>query len=94
MALSDAGYRAIAPDLRGYGETEVASSVKSEYSMKHITADLLALLDALSISSAVFIGHDWYLFFLFLLFLSLSLLLSPVFCLSPSLSLLSKNVAS
>lgn len=59
MALSDAGYRAIAPDLRGYGETEVASSVKSEYSMKHITADLLALLDALSISSAVFIGHDW-----------------------------------
>jgi len=57
-ALAEAGFRAIAPDLRGYGETDKPEAVE-EYDMHHLTGDLVGLLDAIGEASAVFVGHDW-----------------------------------
>jgi pimeloyl-ACP methyl ester carboxylesterase len=57
-ALAQAGYRAIAPDQRGYGGTSRSASV-ADYDMEHLTGDLVGLLDALGIEKAVFCGHDW-----------------------------------
>ncbi len=57
-ALADAGYRAIAPDMRGYGETD-APADPAQYTMKVLCADMAGLLDALGLERAVFVGHDW-----------------------------------
>ena len=57
-ALADAGYRAIAPDQRGYGKTEVPPNVE-DYGIDKLIADLHELLDALELESATFVGHDW-----------------------------------
>ncbi len=57
-ALAGAGYRAIAPDMRGYGATDKPADV-ADYTIQHLIGDLEGLLDALSIESAVFVGHDW-----------------------------------
>jgi epoxide hydrolase A/B len=56
--LAAAGYRAIAPDMRGYGRTERPAQV-ADYDMVHLCGDLAGLLDALGIERAVFCGHDW-----------------------------------
>lgn len=60
-AVADAGFRAIAPDQRGYGNT---GGPKGEdavplYDIAHLTDDLAGMLDALGIDKAVFAGHDW-----------------------------------
>ena len=57
-ALAAAGYRAIAPDLRGYGGTD-KPSVVHEYAIETLIADVTGLLDALELPRAIFIGHDW-----------------------------------
>ena len=57
-ALAEAGYRAIAPDQRGYGLTTRPESVE-HYSLEYLCGDLVGLLDALGIDKAVFVGHDW-----------------------------------
>lgn len=57
-ALAQAGYRAIAPDQRGYGETSVPQDVR-KYSIHHLVGDLTGLLDAFGIEKAVVVGHDW-----------------------------------
>jgi pimeloyl-ACP methyl ester carboxylesterase len=57
-ALADGGFRAIAADQRGYGESDCPEPVE-DYDLEHLTADLAALLDALGIEKAVFAGHDW-----------------------------------
>ncbi|MBT8102329.1 MAG: alpha/beta hydrolase [Gammaproteobacteria bacterium] len=57
-ALAQAGYRAIAPDQRGYGKTTVPPNV-IDYRVEELIADVNGLLDALALQSAVFIGHDW-----------------------------------
>ena len=57
-ALSEAGYRCIAPDQRGYGLTGGPTDPK-EYAIKYLCDDLAGLLDALDIEKAVFVGHDW-----------------------------------
>ncbi|SDR39934.1 alpha/beta hydrolase [Pseudovibrio sp. Tun.PSC04-5.I4] len=56
--LVAAGYRVIAPDLRGYGKTGQPDEVDA-YSMKHLMGDVIALLDASSIDQAFVCGHDW-----------------------------------
>jgi len=57
-ALAEAGYRAIAPDLRGYGSSDVPTDV-NRYSIFDIVGDLVGLLDSLGIRQAVVVGNDW-----------------------------------
>ncbi|MFC1895402.1 alpha/beta fold hydrolase, partial [Thermodesulfobacteriota bacterium] len=57
-ALARAGFRAIAPDQRGYGKTECPEDIES-YDIHHLCGDMVGLLDTLRIESAVFCGHDW-----------------------------------
>ena len=47
-ALAAAGFRAIAPDQRGYGLTDAPEGAEN-YSMRHLTGDLVGMLDALGI---------------------------------------------
>jgi len=57
-AIAAAGYRAIAPDMRGYGRSSAPADA-SLYTPLHTAGDLVGLLDALKIPSAVLVGHDW-----------------------------------
>jgi pimeloyl-ACP methyl ester carboxylesterase len=56
--LAKAGYHAVAPDLRGFGESQVTLNV-SDYSLINHAKDVKALIDYLGISHVVIIGHDW-----------------------------------
>ena len=57
-ALADAGYRAYAPDLRGYGGSSHPTEV-SDYGSDKLTGDLTGLLDHYGYDRAAFVGHDW-----------------------------------
>ena len=57
-ALAEAGFRAIAPDQRGYGDSD-APELVGAYSVHHLVGDLTGLLDELSIETAAVVGHDW-----------------------------------
>lgn len=57
-AIAAAGFRAIAPDQRGYADSSTPSAV-NEYGLTELTGDLVGLLDALKIDRAIFVGHDW-----------------------------------
>lgn len=57
-ALADAGYRAIAPDMRGYGHTETPAAIDA-YTILHLVGDMVGLLQALEIRQADIVGHDW-----------------------------------
>lgn len=57
-AVAAAGYRAIAPDLRGYGQTDAPADVES-YTNEAVSGDLLALLDDIGAEKAVFVGLDF-----------------------------------
>ena len=52
------GYRAIAPDQRGYGRTDSPPHVR-DYRIAELMDDLEGLLDSLDLKSATFVGHDW-----------------------------------
>jgi pimeloyl-ACP methyl ester carboxylesterase len=54
-ALAESGYRAVAPDLRGYGETEL----RGPYDVRALVDDVAGLVEALGQDRAVLIGHDW-----------------------------------
>lgn len=56
--LVAAGYRVIAPDTRGCGETGI-SSRRADYQIDNLVADLIALLDALHIDTVHLVAHDW-----------------------------------
>jgi pimeloyl-ACP methyl ester carboxylesterase len=56
--LAAQGFRVIAPDQRGYGETESPAAIEA-FDMENLCADLIGLLDARNIDRAVFCGHDW-----------------------------------
>lgn len=57
-AIAKAGYQAIAPDLRGYGESDKPENVE-DYQISALTADIVGLLDAMGEEQAVLVGHDW-----------------------------------
>jgi pimeloyl-ACP methyl ester carboxylesterase len=57
-ALAEAGYRAVAPDMRGYGKTDAPEAI-DQYTLFHLTGDMVGLLDALGEQHAVVVGHDW-----------------------------------
>ena len=57
-ALAEAGFRAIAPDMRGYGKSDQPAAI-DQYTIFHLIGDLVGLLDALEAPNAVIVGHDW-----------------------------------
>jgi pimeloyl-ACP methyl ester carboxylesterase len=57
-ALADAGFHAVAPDMRGYGRTDAPSEIEA-YSIHHLVGDMVALVAALGESTATIVGHDW-----------------------------------
>ena len=57
-ALAEAGYHAVAPDVRGYGNSDAPQPIEA-YSMKELTADMAGAVDALGEATAVIAGHDW-----------------------------------
>ncbi|MFL5911457.1 MAG: alpha/beta fold hydrolase [Gaiellaceae bacterium] len=57
-ALADAGYRAIAPDMRGFGGSSAPQEIEA-YDVMTLVGDMLGLLDDLGEERAVFVGHDW-----------------------------------
>ena len=57
-ALAAAGFRVIAPDLRGYGQSDRPTAVE-DYDIFQLTGDLVGLLNALGGQPVVIAGHDW-----------------------------------
>ncbi|KAG5555112.1 hypothetical protein RHGRI_012591 [Rhododendron griersonianum] len=61
LYLASHGYRAVAPDLRGYGDTTGAPPGGAAYTSLHVVGDLVALLDAVAPGDekVFLVGHDW-----------------------------------
>ncbi|GAA3131936.1 alpha/beta fold hydrolase [Streptosporangium carneum] len=57
-ALNAAGYRTIAPDLRGFGDSDKPAGLEN-YELDRHLGDLLAVLDRLGVARAHLVGHDW-----------------------------------
>jgi len=57
-AVAAAGYRAIALDMRGFGDSYSPADFHL-YTSLHVVGDLVGVLDALQIDRAVVVGHDW-----------------------------------
>ncbi len=56
--VANLGYRAVAPDLRGYGASDAPRPVDA-YAMRELCADVVGLIDHYGERSAVLVGHDW-----------------------------------
>ena len=56
--FADLGFRAIAPDMRGYGRSSVYTR-HEDYALEQSVNDMLELLDALGREKAIWVGHDW-----------------------------------
>ncbi|KVH95065.1 uncharacterized protein LOC112527677 [Cynara cardunculus var. scolymus] len=60
LYLAAHGYRAIAPDLRGYGDTTGAPiRDPTKFTTLHVVGDLVALLETLGADKVFVVGHDW-----------------------------------
>ncbi|XP_059183945.1 LOW QUALITY PROTEIN: bifunctional epoxide hydrolase 2 [Centropristis striata] len=57
-ALASAGFRVLALDMKGYGESTAPPDIK-EYSQQQLCEDLIAFLDKMSIPQVTLVGHDW-----------------------------------
>lgn len=57
-ALAQAGYRVVAPDMRGYGGSTLPFATE-DYNIKELAADVAGIITALDEESAVIVGHDW-----------------------------------
>lgn len=59
LGLASLGYRCVAPDLRGFGDTDAPEGV-DKYTIFHVVGDLVGLLDVVAPGEKVFVvGHDW-----------------------------------
>jgi pimeloyl-ACP methyl ester carboxylesterase len=56
--LREAGYRVIAPDMRGFGRSAMPGDVAA-YALPSAVADVVGILDALGIDRCHLVGHDW-----------------------------------
>jgi pimeloyl-ACP methyl ester carboxylesterase len=57
-ALAAAGFHAVAPDMRGYGESDRPEAI-DQYTLLHLVGDMVGIVDALREAQAVIVGHDW-----------------------------------
>jgi pimeloyl-ACP methyl ester carboxylesterase len=57
-ALAQAGFHVVAPDMRGYGQSDAPKEIE-QYTIFHVVGDVIGLLDALNVQGAVIVGHDW-----------------------------------
>ena len=57
-ALAEAGWRAVAPDMRGYGKTDRPEEIE-KYTLFHLVGDMVGIIAALGEEKAVIVGHDW-----------------------------------
>jgi epoxide hydrolase A/B len=57
-AVAEAGYRAVALSMRGYGLTDAPNDI-DRYSIHHLIGDVVGVVNGLGESSAVVVGHDW-----------------------------------
>lgn len=57
-ALAAAGFRVVAPDQRGYGQTDKPQPIES-YNILNLVGDIVGLVNSLGVDSAVIVGHDW-----------------------------------
>jgi pimeloyl-ACP methyl ester carboxylesterase len=57
-ALAAAGFRVVAPDMRGYGQSDAPEAI-DQYTLLHLVGDMVGVLDALGADNAVIAGHDW-----------------------------------
>jgi pimeloyl-ACP methyl ester carboxylesterase len=57
-ALADAGFHAVAPDMRGFGQTDIPEAI-DQYTLLHLVGDMVGLLEALGVAEAAIAGHDW-----------------------------------
>ncbi|MDX8504550.1 alpha/beta fold hydrolase [Mesorhizobium captivum] len=57
-ALAAAGFRAVAPDMRGYGKSDRPEAI-DQYTLFHLVGDMVGLLDAIEAPTSVIVGHDW-----------------------------------
>ncbi len=57
-ALAEAGYRAVAPDMRGYGGTD-SPERREDHTILHLVGDMVDLVRALGKTECVVVGHDW-----------------------------------
>ena len=58
QAVAAAGFRAVAPDMRGYGGTDAPEAI-DQYTLFHIVGDMVELVKKLGEEQAVIVGHDW-----------------------------------
>ena len=58
QALADAGYHAVAPDMRGYGGTDKPAEADA-YSILNLVGDMVDLVRALGETTCTVVGHDW-----------------------------------
>lgn len=56
-ALANAGFHVVAPDLRGYGQTDHPESIDA-YNILQLTGDVVGLVQALDAEQAIIVGHD------------------------------------
>jgi pimeloyl-ACP methyl ester carboxylesterase len=57
-AVAEAGFRPVALDMRGYGQTSQPEAVE-DYSLSHLVGDVVGVVNGLGYDEAVVIGHDW-----------------------------------
>jgi len=57
-ALAQAGFHAVAPDQRGYGQTDRPEPIEA-YNILQLVGDIVGLVHALGEERAVIVGHDW-----------------------------------
>ncbi len=58
VPLAERGWRAVAPDLRGYGDSSRPAG-REAYEVSRLVEDAAALFDALGAKRRLLIGHDW-----------------------------------
>ncbi|MBD2387554.1 alpha/beta fold hydrolase [Cylindrospermum sp. FACHB-282] len=57
-ALAEAGFHAVAPDQRGYGQTDRPEAIEA-YHVFQLVGDIVGLVNALGEEQAFIVGHDW-----------------------------------